>query len=374
MANSTAIQAVVDTPPTSARHAPLRAGERVPAGGGARVPACAPPKPKLLDRVRDAIRTRHYSYRTEEAYVGWIRRFILFHNKRHPAEMGKAEIKQFLTALAVERNVAASTQNQALAAILFLHKEVLECDPGWLDDVVRAKRPRRLPVVLTRPEVEALLTVLDGVAWIMATLLYGSGLRLRECLRLRVKDIDFTQNEILVGEGKGNKDRVTMLPAAVKEPLLRHLGRVRRLHERDVQAGLGRVQLPSALARKYPHADREWGRQWVFPATKICTDPRFGAPQRYHQHDSVLQRAIHEAAREAGIGKPVGPHTLRHSFATDLLASGYEIRTVQELLGHRDVKTTMIYTHVLNRGGRGVQSPADRLLAGPGRSPAGPAA
>ncbi len=320
-------------------------------------------KPRLLDQVREAIRTRHYSYRTEEAYVGWVRRFILFHGKRHPAEMGKAEIEQFLTALAVNRRVAASTQNQALAAILFLYKDVLGCDPGWLDDVVRAKRPQRLPVVLTRPEVDALLAALEGVSWIMAMLLYGSGLRLTECLRLRVKDIDFTRHEILVREGKGNKDRVTMLPGAVKEDLLKHLDRVRVLHERDVKAGFGRVQLPDALAKKYPNANREWGWQWVFPASRICTDPRFGSAQRFHLHESVLQRAIHDAARKVGIAKPVGPHTLRHSFATHLLEAGYDIRTVQELLGHRDVKTTMIYTHVLNRGGHGVQSPADRLLA-----------
>ena len=329
---------------------------------GANGRAGAVPKPKLLDQVRDAIRTRHYSHRTEEAYVGWIRRFILFHNKRHPAEMGKAEIEQFLTALAVKRHVAASTQNQALAAMLFLYKDVLACDPGWLDDVVRAKRPKRLPVVLTRPEVEALLAALDGVAWIMAMLLYGSGLRLMECLRLRVKDIDFMRNEILIREGKGNKDRVTMLATRVRDRLLKHLERVGRLHARDLAAGYGRVQLPDALARKYPNADREWGWQWVFPAARICTDPRFGPPQRYHLHESVLQRAIHEAARQACIAKPVGPHTLRHSFATDLLQAGYDIRTVQELLGHHDVKTTMIYTHVLNRGGHGVQSPADRLL------------
>jgi integron integrase len=327
------------------------------------VPAGASGRPKLLDQVRDAIRTRHYSYRTEEAYVGWIRRFILFHGKRHPAEMGKQEIEQFLTALAVKRRVASSTQNQALAAILFLYKEVLGQDPGWLDDVVRAKRPQRLPVVLPRQEVEALLAALDGLSWVMAMLLYGSGLRLMECLRLRVKDIDFTRNEILVREGKGDKDRVTMLPVAVKEAFLKHLDRVRQLHERDLKAGLGHVQLPDALARKYPNANREWGWQWVFPAARICTDPRFGPPQRFHLHESVPQRAIHEAARKVGIAKPVGPHTLRHSFATDLLVAGYDIRTVQELLGHRDVKTTMIYTHVLNRGGHGVQSPADRLLA-----------
>ena len=295
--------------------------------------------------------------------------------------MGKAEIEQFLTALAVKRNVAASTQNQALAALLFLYKDVLECDPGWLDDVVRAKRPQRLPTVLTQPETEALLGALCGVSWIMALLLYGAGLRLKECLRLRVKDVDFTRNEIVVREGKGKKpalspvegDRVTMLPTAVKEPLAAHLARVRRLHDRDLQAGLGRVQLPNALARKYPNADREFGWQWVFPAGRICRDPRFGAPQRYHLHKSVPQRAIHEAARSVGLTKPVGPHTMRHSFATHLLEAGYDIRTVQELLGHRDVKTTMIYTHVLTRGGHGVQSPADRLLAGPPqtRLPAG---
>lgn len=324
----------------------------------------APPaavRPKLLDQVRDAIRTRHYSYRTEEAYVGWIRRFILFHHKRHPAEMGKVEIEQFLTALAVERHVSASTQNQALAAVLFLYRQVLACEPGWLDDVVRAKRVERLPVVLTREEVQALLAALDGVPWLMAMLLYGSGLRLMECLRLRVKDIECARHEILVREGKGNKDRVTMLAAAVQEPLGRHLERVRRLHERDLRAGFGRVQLPDALARKYPNAAREWGWQWVFPAAKICTDPRFGPPQRYHLHETVPQRALREARQRAGINKPVGPHTLRHCFATHLLEDGYDIRTVQELLGHRDVSTTMIYTHVLNRGGRGVQSPADHL-------------
>jgi integron integrase len=336
-----------------ARPGPLRAGAVVAATAGH--------KPKLLDQVRDAIRTRHYSYRTEEAYVGWIRRFILFHGKRHPAQMGKAEIEQFLTELAVKRKVAASTQNQALAALLFLYKEVLECDPGWLDDVVRAKRPQRLPTVLAASEVAALLAQLRGVPWLMAMLLYGSGLRLRECLRLRVKDIDLERNEIVVREGKGKKDRLTMLPTEVKEPLAVHLGRVRRLHERDLEAGLGRVQLPHALARKYPTADREFGWQWVFPAARICTDPRFGAPQRYHLHESVPQRALHAAARAAGVNKPLGPHMLRHCFATHLLEAGYDIRTVQELLGHRDVKTTMVYCHVLNRGGHGVHSPADRL-------------
>jgi len=352
MSNVTPIWTTQGTETYAVRHGHLRAGA---------APQVAGPRPKLLDQVRDAIRTRHMSPRTEEAYVHWIRRFIFFHHKRHPAEMGPAEITQFLTALAVERHLSASTQNQALAALLFLYREVFGRDPGWLDGLVRAKRPRRLPVVLTRAEMSRLLGALHGVTWIMAMLLYGAGLRLRECLRLRVKDVELSRNEIVIREGKGNKERVTMLPASAKAALSAHLERVRSLHERDLAAGLGHVQLPDALARKYPNADREWGWQWVFPAARICTDPRFGAPQRYHVHESVLQKAIHTAARTAGIAKPVGPHTLRHGFATDLLAAGYDIRTVQELLGHNDVTTTMIYTHVLNRGGRGVVSPADQL-------------
>jgi len=323
---------------------------------------------KLLDQVRQAIRTRHYSYRTEEAYVGWIRRFLMFHDQRDPAEIGAVEVSRFLTALAVDRRVASSTQNQALAALLFLYKDVLDRDFGWLDAVVRAKRPRRLPVVLTRQEVHDLLATLDGVSWIMATMLYGSGLRLMECLRLRVKDVDFGRGEVLVREGKGDKDRVTMLPSAIVSRLTAHLERVRKLHAADLASSFGRVALPDALARKYPQADREWGWQWVFPASTISADPRTGERRRHHLHESVPQRAIREARRHVGIAKPVGPHTLRHCFATHLLEAGYDIRTVQELLGHSDVRTTMIYTHVLNRGGRGVQSPADRLLSGVGDS------
>ena len=318
-------------------------------------------KPKLLDQVREAIRTRHYSVRTEEAYVSWSKRFIFFHGKRHPLEMGEAEIAQFLSALAVHGQVSASTQNQALCALVFLYRHVLDQDLGWLDDVVRAKRPQRLPVVLTRPEVKALLSAMEGLHWIMASLLYGAGLRLLECLRLRVKDIDFSSNQILVREGKGKKDRRTMLPAAVKEPLAVHLEQVRQLHQHDLAQGFGRVYMPAALQRKYPNANREWGWQWVFPSSQISLDPRSGEHRRHHLHESVLQRAVKEAVRKIELTKPANCHTLRHSFATHLLEDGYDIRTIQELLGHRDVKTTMIYTHVLNRGGKGVYSPMDRL-------------
>jgi integron integrase len=327
----------------------------------------APPERprRLLDQVRDAVRVRHYSDRTEQAYVAWIRRFVLFHGKRHPAEMGEEEIRRFLTALAVERRVSASTQNQALAALLFLYREVLGHDPGWIDDVVRAKRPQRLPVVLTRSEVARLFAALDGTMWIAAMILYGGGLRVIEALRLRVHDLDFERGEILVRHGKGGRDRVTVLPAAATGPLATHLDVVRRRHAADLAGGYGEARLPNALARKYPGAGREWGWQWVFPAARICTDPRFGPPTRHHLHETAIQKAIHAAARRAGLAKAVGPHTLRHCFATHLLEDGYDIRTVQELLGHRDVKTTMIYTHVLNRGGRGVSSPADRLCASP---------
>ena len=322
----------------------------------------SPRPPKLLDRVREANRLRHGSRSTERSYVGWIRRFILFHGKRHPAEMGAPEVTQFLSSLAVEGRVAASTQNQALSALLFLYRYVLHQDLPWLDDVVRARRPKHLPVVLTRDEVRAVISKLDGAPRLMATLLYGSGLRLLECARLRVQDIDFAMNQIIVRDGKGAKDRVTVLPAVVKEPLTRHLRGVKRQHEADLMCGAGWVELPWALARKYPNAGREWPWQWIFPATRPYVDRTTGQRRRHHLHETVLQRAVLNAVRHAQLGKRATPHTFRHSFATHLLEDGRDIRTVQELLGHNDVSTTMIYTHVLNRGPSGVTSPADRVL------------
>jgi len=319
----------------------------------------AVPKPRLLDQVRELIRIRHYSIRTEQAYLQWIRRFILFHDRRHPHEMGASEVTAFLSDLAIRCNVAASTQNQALNAILFLYREVLKIDLPWLDEVQRAKKPRHLPVVLTRDEVKALLAQLQGTPWLMAALVYGGGLRLLECLRLRVKDVDFQYRQLIVRDAKGQKDRVTLLPQNLLEPLRSHLARVRTLHERDLREGYGRVHLPYALSGKYPNAEREWGWQYVFPSTRRSIDPRSGAERRHHAPEDALQRAVKQAVRKANIVKPASPHTLRHSFATHLLESGYDIRTVQELLGHSDVKTTMIYTHVLNRGGRGVVSPLD---------------
>ena len=319
------------------------------------------PRPKLLDQVREAIRTRHYSPKTEESYVHWIKRFIFFHNRRHPVEMSEKEIAQFLSSLASELHVSAATQNQALNAILFLYRDVLRKEIGYVDGVIRAKRPHRLPVVLTRQEVKSILGILDHSDWLMVMLLYGGGLRLMECLQLRVKDIDFTTNQIVVRAGKGDKDRHTMLPAVVKEPLAKHLEIIKEQHRRDLERGLGRIALPNALERKYPNAGKEWGWQWVFPATSHYTDRETGEQRRHHLHESVLQKAVKQAAHKAGLSKPATPHTFRHSFATHLLEDGYDIRTVQELLGHTDVTTTMIYTHVLNRGGRGVNSPADRL-------------
>ena len=316
-------------------------------------------EPKLLDQVRDLIRLKHYSIRTEQAYLGWIRRFILFHHKRHPKEMGKTEIEAFLTHLAVQKNVAASTQNQAMNAILFLYRHVLKQDLGWLEDVTRATRPARLPVVLTVPEVQSVLARLDGQHWVMASLLYGSGLRLMECLRLRVKDLELTRRELIVRDGKGSKDRITLLPDKLIQPLQIQLERVKALHQQDLQQGFGAVYLPDALEREYPNANREWAWQYVFPADKRSIDPRSGVERRHHRGETALQQAIRNAVRQAGIDKPANCHTLRHSFATHLLANGYDIRTVQELLGHKDVRTTMIYTHVLNRGGKGVRSPLD---------------
>ena len=323
-----------------------------------------PAKPKLLDQVRLATRARHYSPRTEETYVGWIKRFIFFHNKRHPAEMGEAEIGQFLSGLARDTHVSASTQNQALNALLFLYREVLRKEIGYVNGVIRAKKPRRLPVVLTKEEVKAVLSRLSGTTWLMTMLLYGAGLRLLECCRLRVKDIDFSRNQIMVRACKGDKDRYTMLPAVVKDPLLRHLQAVKLQHEKDLERGLGRVALPNALDRKYPNAGKDWPWQWVFPATSHYVDSTTREKRRHHLHESVVQRAVKEARLNARIPKPATCHSLRHSFATHLLEDGYDIRTVQELLGHRDVSTTMIYTHVLNRGGRGVHSPVDGLGLG----------
>jgi len=319
------------------------------------------PKPKLLDQVRSAVRIRHYSRRTEKAYVAWIRRYIFFHEKRHPMEMGGPEVARFLSSLAVERNVSASTQNQALSAVLFLYREVLGQELPWLDDVVHAKRAVRLPVVLTRDEVRSVIRSLRGTTRLMAILLYGAGLRLLEAARLRVKDVDFARNQIIVRAGKGDKDRATPLPTVVAADLAAHLVFVRRQHERDLTHGAGWVELPWALARKYPNAGREWGWQWVFPATRIYVDPATGQRRRHHLHESVLQRAVKEAVQRAGIDKRATCHTLRHSFATHLLEAGRDIRTVQELLGHRDVSTTQIYTHVLNQGPAGVRSPADQL-------------
>ena len=337
-----------------------------PAGRDATTPSvpvspCRLPEPTLLDRLRSEVRKKHYSGRTEDAYADWVGRYLRFHRFRDPLEMGKKEVEEFLSHLAVERDVAASTQNQALSALLFLYRDVLGIKLDWLDGVVSAKRPKLLPVVLTRDEVTAVLLHLSGVNLIAAMLLYGAGLRLLECLTLRVKDIDFGYRQITVREGKGNKDRITVLPASVEPRLKLHLEDVRIHFEKDLKEGCGYVRLPKALGRKYPNADHAWGWRWVFPAHRQYLDSESGIRCRHHLDESVLQRAVKEAADLAGIKKRVTCHTFRHSFATHLLEDGYDIRTIQELLGHRDVSTTMIYTHVLNRGGRCVRSPIDIL-------------
>jgi integron integrase len=314
-----------------------------------------------MEQVRRAIRLRHYSRRTEASYAAWIRRYIQHHGMRHPESLGPEQVSAFLTALATDRHVSASTQNQALCAVLFLYRNVLGREIGVADGFVRAREPRRVPVVLTRAEVSAVLAHLKGSPRLIAGLLYGSGLRLREALELRVKDIDMDRGQITIRQGKGRKDRVTVLPYGIRADLRQHLEDVQRLHQADLAAGEGRVPLPDALERKYPGAGAHWPWQFVFPARRICRDPRWGPPSRFHLHESAVQRAVALAVRDAGLVKRASCHSFRHSFATHLLEDGYDIRTVQELLGHADVSTTMIYTHVLNRGPLGVRSPADRL-------------
>lgn len=321
------------------------------------LPAARPAR--LLDQVREAMRARHYSRRTEKAYVSWVRRYVLFHGKRHPAELGEEEIVRFLSHLASRGRVSASTQNQALSALLFLYRAVLGTELDELSGIVRPRRPVRVPVVLTRAEAKALLRELHGVYWLVASVLYGGGLRLREALRLRVKDVDFGRNEIIVRDGKGRKDRVTVLPRTLKEALAAHLRRVRLRHAVDLKNGRGGVELPYAIGRKYPNAAGEWGWQWVFPASRFYFSEEDRVFRRHHLHASAVQREVKAAVRRAGIVKPATCHTLRHSFATHLLESGQDIRTIQELLGHKDLSTTMVYTHVLNRGGLGVRSPLD---------------
>ncbi len=317
-------------------------------------------KPRLLDQVRTRMRLRHLSFRTEESYINWIKRFIFFHGKRHPAQMGADEITAFLSHLAEEEKLGASTQNQAFSALLFLYREVLGREFPQLDSVVRAKRPQNVPVVLTRAEVQRVLAGLRDVHHLMASLLYGAGLRLMECVRLRVKDVGFEQNQLTVQDGKGGTSRVTMLPQSVKEPLRAHVEGVHAQHALDLRHGGGNVYIPEALARKYSNAEREWRWQYVFPAARPSRDPVSGIERRHHLSENTLQRAVKAAVERAGVVRLASCHTLRHSFATHLLEDGYDIRTVQELLGHKDVRTTMIYTHVLNRGGRGVRSPLDK--------------
>jgi len=330
-----------------------------------RYPRITPPdpgqKPKLLDRLREALRSHHYSRRTEQTYCHWVKRFIFFHNMRHPADMAEPEINAYLTNLAVKEKISASTQNQALSALLFLYRHVLDREIGDLGEVIRARKPRHLPVVMTREETRAVLSRLKGDKWLMASLMYGAGLRLMECLRLRVQDVDFARNEITVRDGKGAKDRVTMLPLSLNTPLQKHLQTVKDIHEKDLADRWGRVQMPYALDRKYPNASADWRWQWIFPQESRWRKRETGEQGRHHVHESIVQKAVKEAVAKAGLVKHVSCHTFRHSFATHLLQDGYDIRTIQELLGHKDVSTTMIYTHVLNRGGHGVRSPADSL-------------
>jgi integron integrase len=350
----------VDTAPLNRPAAELQASQRTKhAAAQAIVPLSQ--SPRLLDRLRTEIRIRHYSISTESAYVDWTKRFIYFHNKRHPQDMGAAEVAAFLSYLATERNVSASTQNQARSALLFLYGAVLEVELPWLKEVVTAQRQRKLPVVLTPSEVRSLLLESSGVAGLVTSLLYGTGLRLMEGLRLRVKDVEFERRELIVRDGKGGKDRVTVLPENLMLPLRDQLAQAKKLHEADLRNSVPGVSLPDALAVKYPRAGVSWGWQWVFPSPTLSTDPRSGVIRRHHLYEQSVQRAVSGAAKRAGIVKPCTPHTLRHSFATHLLQSGHDIRTVQELLGHSDVSTTMIYTHVMNRGVRGVRSPLDSI-------------
>ena len=344
--------------PESSHAAPPASGDTAVAAGPANL---GPAEPRLLDRVRREIRLRHYSIRTEGAYVDWIRRFIIFNDKRHPSELGPSEVAAFLTHLAVERRVAPSTQSQAKSAILFLYRVVLNAELPWLDEVVVAKSASRLPVVLTVTEVRKLLEQMHGSVGLVCALLYGTGMRLLEGLRLRVKDVEFERREVLVRNGKGGKDRVTVLPENLILPLQQQIAKCRALHQRDLEEGFGSVWLPNALDVKNPNAPKQWGWQWVFPSTNRSVDPRTGKTHRHHLNEASVQKAMSLASKRMGMIKPCSPHVLRHSFATHLLQSGYDIRTVQELLGHSDVSTTMVYTHVMNRGGRGVRSPFDQI-------------
>jgi integron integrase len=315
----------------------------------------------LYEVSREKMRTRHFAYRTEQAYLYWIRRYVKFHNRKHPREMGSREVEAFLTHLAVDEHVSASTQNQALQALLFLYRQVLEIDLPWLENVTRARRTKRLPVVLTVAEVRSVLAQLDGVAWLFANLLYGSGLRLMEALRLRVKDVVIERGELIVRDAKGGKDRVTVLPTSIVDPLRAHLAKLHIRFEQQRRLGEPGVSLPMALARKFPNSSRQWGWQYLFPASSLCQDVYTGEPVRHHLHEKAMQRAMQLAVQKAGITQPASCHTFRHCFATHMLEAGYDIRTVQELLGHADVRTTMIYTHVLRKGAMGVKSPLDRV-------------